>query len=51
MERMDLRTRGEGRVSWNEVREWNGLIYTTKGKIGSLVGRSHITQGHQLSVL
>ena len=24
---------GWGRVSWDEVREWNGLIYTTKCKI------------------
>ena len=33
--RMDLRTRGEGRVSWDEVREWHGHIYTTKYKIDS----------------
>ena len=33
--RMDLRTRGGGRVSWDEVREWHGLIYTTKYKIDS----------------
>ena len=33
--RMDLRTRGGGRVSWDEVREWHVLIYTTKGKIDS----------------
>ena len=33
--RMDLRTQGGGRVSWDEVREWHGLMYTTKCKIGS----------------
>ena len=33
--RMDLRTRGGGRVSWDEVREWHGHIYTTKCKIAS----------------
>ena len=33
--RMDLRTRGMGRVRWNEVREWHGHIYTTKCKIDS----------------
>ena len=33
--RMDLRTRGGGRVSWDEVREWHGHIYTTKCKIDS----------------
>ena len=33
--RMDLRTRGQGRVSWDEVREWHGHIYTTKCKIDS----------------
>ena len=27
-QRMDLRTRGGGRVSWDEVREWRGHIYT-----------------------
>ena len=32
-QRMDLRTRGGGRVSWEEVREWHGHIYTTKCKI------------------
>ena len=26
--RMDFRTRGGGRVSWDEVREWHRLIYT-----------------------
>ena len=35
MQRMDLRTRGGGRVSWDEVREWHGHIYTTKCKIDS----------------
>ena len=30
MWRMDLRTRGGGRVSWDKVREWHGHIYTTK---------------------
>ena len=28
MQRMDLRKRGGGRVSWDEVREWHGHIYT-----------------------
>ena len=32
---MDLRTRGGGRVSWDEVRECHGHIYTTKCKIDS----------------
>ena len=32
---VDLRTRGGGKVSWDEVREWHGLIYTTKCKIDS----------------
>ena len=32
---MDLRTRGGGTVSWDEVREWHGHIYTTKCKIDS----------------
>ena len=32
---VDLRTQGEGRVSWDEVREWHGHIYTTKCKIDS----------------
>ena len=35
MLRMELRTRRWGRVSWDEVREWHGLIYTTKYKIDS----------------
>ena len=34
-QRMDLRTQGGGRVSWDEVREWHGLIYTTTCKIDS----------------
>ena len=34
-QRMDLRTRGGGRVSWDEVREWHGHIYTTKCKTDS----------------
>ena len=33
--RMDFRTWGGGRVSWDEVREWHELIYTTKCKIDS----------------
>ena len=33
--RMDLRTQAGGRVSWDEVREWHGLIYTAKCKIDS----------------
>ena len=32
---MDLRTRGGGRVSWDEVRAWHRHIYTTKCKITS----------------
>ena len=32
---MDLRTQGGGRVSWDEMREWHALIYTTKCKIAS----------------
>ena len=34
-QRMDLRTRGGGRVSWDEVREWHGHIYITKCKTDS----------------
>ena len=34
-QRMDLRPWGGGRVSWDEVREWQGHIYTTKCKIAS----------------
>ena len=34
-QRMDLRTWGWGRVSWDEVREWHGLMYTTKCEIDS----------------
>ena len=34
-QRMDLRTQGGGRVSWDEVREWHGHIHTTKCKIDS----------------
>ena len=30
-----LRTRGGGMVSWDEVREWHGHMYTTKCKINS----------------
>ena len=33
--RMDLRIWGAGRVSCDKVREWHGLIYTTKRKIDS----------------
>ena len=33
--RMDLRTQGGGRLSWDEVRKWHGLIYTTKCKTDS----------------
>ena len=33
--RMDLRTQGGGMVSWDEVREWHGHIYTNKCKIDS----------------
>ena len=35
METMELRTRGGGTVSWNEVGEWHELISTTKCKIDS----------------
>ena len=34
-QRMDLRTWGGGRVSWDEVREWRGHIYTDKCKTDS----------------
>ena len=34
-EGMDLRTWGGGSVSWDEVREWHGHIYTTKCKTDS----------------
>ena len=34
-QRMDMRTQGGGRVSWDEVRECHGHIYTTKRKIDS----------------
>ena len=34
-QRMDVRTRGRGRVSWDKVREWHGHIHTTKCKIES----------------
>ena len=34
-QRMDLRTRGRGRVSWDKVREWHGVIYTTNCKTDS----------------
>ena len=34
-QRMDLRTQGGGRVSWDEMREWHGHIYTTKCKTDS----------------
>ena len=30
-----LEDTGSGRVSWDEVREWHGHIYTTKCKIDS----------------
>ena len=30
-----LEDTGRGRVSWDEVREWHGHIYTTKHKIDS----------------
>ena len=35
MYRMGLRTRGAGRVNWDEVREWHGHIYTMKCKTDS----------------
>ena len=35
MSRMDLSAWGGGGVSWDEVREWHGHIYTTKCKIDS----------------
>ena len=33
--RIDLRTQGEGRASWDEVRELHSHIYATKCKIDS----------------
>ena len=30
-----LEDMGRGRVSWDEVRQWHGHIYTTKCKIDS----------------
>ena len=30
-----IKTWGGGRVSWDEVREWHGHIYTTKCKTDS----------------
>ena len=33
--RMDVRTQGGGRVSWDEVREWHGHIHGTKCKTDS----------------
>ena len=33
---MDLRIWGGGRVSWDEVREWHGHIYTTKYDLRNL---------------
>ena len=30
-----MRTWGGGRVSWDEVREWHGHVYTTKCKMAS----------------
>ena len=35
LKRMGLRTQGGRRVSWDEVREWHGHIYTTKCKVDS----------------
>ena len=35
MLRMDLRTWGGGSVSWDEVREWHGHIFTSKCEIDS----------------
>ena len=32
IQRMDLRTWGAGRISWDKVREWHGLIYITKNR-------------------
>ena len=40
---MDLRTRGGGRGSWDEVREWHGHIYTTKCKIIASGKQQHST--------
>ena len=34
-QRMDLRTWGRGRGSWDNVRKWHGYIYTTKCKTDS----------------
>ena len=32
---LKVKVKGEARVSWDEVREWHGHIYTTKCKIAS----------------
>ena len=40
---MALRIRGEGRVSWDKVREWHGHIYTTKHKIDTSGKQPHST--------
>ena len=50
MQRMDLRTWARGSVSWDEVREWHGFIYTTKCEIYSL-WEAAAPQGDQLRVL
>ena len=36
-----LEDKGGGRVCWDEVREWHGLIYTTKCKIDSCGKQLH----------
>ena len=46
---MDLRTRGGGRVSWDEVKEWHGHIYTTKCKTAG--GKQPMTEGEELGAL
>ena len=43
-QRMDLRTQGWGRVSWEEVRVWHGHIYTTNVKQIASVEQSHNTR-------
>ena len=45
---MDLRTRRRGRVSWDEVREWHGHIYTAKCKTDSYQGSPYpfLFDGH-----
>ena len=45
---MDLRTRGGGRVSWDEE---SGMDIYTLPNVKSIVGSSRIAQGDQFSAL